>query len=138
MTNPLGPPRPRDDRMWPTWAFPFSIALGVFLIGVAIGLVVAAAGRGSGLFLLTLAGTLVAGAAGGVYMTLGQRYRLRRGQFDGKLVAAELVTAGVGFAIFMADRQLAFTVICGFLGVGMLANARMIRIARADRPPAES
>lgn len=125
-------PVPRDERMWPTWAFPVSIAFGVLLIGVGIGLVVASAGRGAGLFVLTLAGTLVAGAIGWVYMTMGQRHRLRRGRFDGKLLAAELVSAGAGFAIFLADRQLAATMACGFIGVGMLANARMIRIARAN------
>jgi hypothetical protein len=120
--------------MWPTWAFPFSIAFGVVLIGVGIGLIVAAAWRGTGLFVLTLAGTLLAGAIGWVYMTVGQRYRLRKGQFDGKLLVAELVSAAALFAIFRADAQLAATVACGFIGVGMLANARMIRIARADGP----
>ncbi|WP_157574993.1 hypothetical protein [Jiangella muralis] len=130
-------PVPRDDRMWPNGAYPFSIAFGVLFIGVSIGLVVAAAGRGAGLFVLTLAATPVAGAIGWMYMTLGQRYRLRRGRFDGKLLAAELVSAGAGLAIFLADRQLAFTVLCGFLGVGMLANARMVRLARANRPAGE-
>jgi membrane protease YdiL (CAAX protease family) len=98
--------------MWPKWAFPFSIAFGVVLIGVAVGLVVASAGRGAGMFALTLAGTLLAGAIGWVYMTLGQRYRLRGGRFGGKLVAAELVSAAAAFAIFLADRQLAATVAC--------------------------
>ncbi|SEF16907.1 hypothetical protein SAMN04488561_5600 [Jiangella alba] len=120
--------------MWPRWAFPFSIALGTALIGVAVGLIVAAAWRGTGMFLLTLAGTLLAGTIGWVYMTVGQRYRLRRGGFDGKMLIAELLSAGALFVIFRTDEQLAATIGCAFIGVGMLANARMIRIARADRP----
>ncbi|SDT61065.1 hypothetical protein [Jiangella sp. DSM 45060] len=126
-------PVPQDDSAWPAGALLISMVAGLAMSGVAVGLVVAMSGDGPVLFGLVLGGTVVAAAGGWAFMTRAQRDRLGGGGSKRRFQWIELAAIGVFLAAVFADQQAGFALICGFLGPAMLANARMVRVARANR-----
>lgn len=125
---------PSDDRAWPSGALPLSLVSGGVLTAVAIGMVVATADDGDVAFGRALGGTLVAAVGGWVYMTKAQRARLDGDQEGRAGLWFGLAGMAAAIAVIFVDQDAGLAGILAFMGALMLANARMIRVARASRP----
>ena len=103
-------------------------------IGTGVGLVVGAAGRGSGVMVVVLAGFVVVFGFAVAVSGAAFRHRIAGRPSPGRLQVLMAVPAFVAVGVFYGvDGFVGAAMMAGLIGGLMVANLRAIRAARANR-----
>ena len=130
MTEIRTHPIPRDDRMWPRWAIPFSAVVVVAAIATFVVLVVTAPGTTKGL--VVLAFVVVAAVETALYLVAIRRL-LEGHPLPRWNNLAQLALAVAAFVVVGVDAQVGIAAFAGLFGAMFCANLWSIRAARGNR-----
>jgi hypothetical protein len=124
---------PRDDRAWPRSSIFVSVGLALAAVGLGVGLVFGAAGRGSLATALVTLGFVVAFGFGLGVSVPAMRYWVAGHSVPVRFHLLQWAGFAVGFVVGCFDGLVGWVMLAGLTGGLLVANVWGIRTARANR-----